>query len=235
MAKKTVNYKAQDALIAKCKPAKFSFEHKNDDLTIEVEVDPFLTMQQKKTFVDIVYSMCFAGGDYLPSNFDTAVRVAALFTYTNLKIDFDNIYRIYTIADYCGLYDFLVRALGERGYEGGLRELELAGMEYVEWRKQESIATAAAAMSGAQKHAIDHLLESILAKLESALDNFMSENEGAKIEKVIDAIATMDKLQDEDRLVDNIIRHNFGKEGSVERGETSAAVLDEDGGGEEES
>lgn len=200
-----VGYKLQDAILHEHGYKPFSFNYDLKDFTITIDVKPNLTMVQKKEFVDIVASMCIVGDEYIPSNFETAVKIAAFYTFTNIKIDLDKIDRTYELADTSPLYDELVVAMNGRSCLHLLDNLIKAARDYIEWKKQELLASK-------HKHTIDTLLEELLEKANVALDKFVGENSDLPAKDLLQALANAKSLNDEGKLVGQILNFRSDKE-----------------------
>ena len=175
-----------------------------------IEINPVLGLNQKKDFMDIVWSLYYNADkdgnyDFRPYTSDFAARLATIYCYTNVKIDFDqDIEKYYLLAQYSGLFEAIVESFDSVATRDH-KFLVDATEEYIN-RKCNEISYAA-------KSQIDILLETVLAKASVMLDGFKDENGKVNIKDVFAAVSDVKKLADQDELVGKILNFRESQEG----------------------
>ena len=200
-----------------------------------IEINPVLGLNQKKDFVEIAWSLYYNADkdgnyDYRPYTFDFAIRLATIYSYTNVKIDFNqDIEKYYLLAQYSGLYEAILNSFSDM-CERDHQSLINAAKEYVD-RKCKEIDSARAF---AAKNQIDILLESVLTKASVVLDIFKDENGKANIKDILSAVGDVRKLADQDELVDKVLNFREKQEGGDTKEDehrTETSGVPEFGGG----
>lgn len=229
---KQISYKVQDQWVADQVPAPFEFDY----CGTMISVNPALSMEQRRDFCSIVWQLVYSG-EFRPYLKDFAIKLAGLSIYTNLKIDLADVGRAYLLAQYTELHTALVNKLVEHKCGSDYLSLEKAALEYVAFKAQEIQTINSMLMSNAQKSRIDILVESVLQNLDTALTKFAADNADISTKEIIDALGTAKVLNDEDKLVSNILDFRFkDKEGqSDDRPREESPGAPEHGGGQEEN
>ena len=181
-----------------------------------IEINPVLGLNQKKDFMDIVWSLYYNADkdgnyDFRPYTFDFSIRIATIYCYTNIKIDFEqDIDKYYLLAQYSGLYEAIVESLSRSAIIYVDHEtLVQSARDYINLKCDELSDIRAFSA----KSQIDTLLESVLTKASDMLDGFKDENGKVNIKDILAAVSDVKKLADQDDLVGKILNFRDKQEG----------------------
>ena len=202
-----------------------------------IEINPVLGLNQKKDFTEIVWSLYYNADkdgnyDFRPYTFDFAVRLATIYCYTDVKIDFaQEIEKYYLLAQYSGLYEAIVESF-ESAIARDHKTLVESTEKYID-RKCAELANIDAFTAKSQ---IDLLIESVLSKASVLLDGFRDENGKVDIKEVFAAVSDVKKLADQDQIVNKILDFRFPQKDGDKTDEhrAKATGVSELGGGPSE-
>ena len=175
-----------------------------------IEINPVLGLNQKKDFTEIVWSLYYNADkdgnfDFRPYTFDFATRLATIYCYTNVKIDFtQDVEKYYPLAQYSGLYEAIVES-----FDSTITRDHKTLMESTEKYIDRKCAELANIDAFTAKSQIDLLIESVLTKASVLLDSFRDENGKVDIKEVFAAVSDVKKLADQDQLVNKILDFRF--------------------------
>lgn len=200
-----------------------------------IEINPVLALNQKQDFTEIVWSLYYSADkdgnfDFRPYTFDFAVRLATIYCYTNVKIDFkQDVEKYYSMAQYSGLYEAVTESFDStitRDHKSVVDSTEA----YID-RKCDEMSNVRVF---AAKSQIDFLIETVLTKASVLLDSFKDESGKVNIQEVFAAVSDVKKLADQDTLVRKILNFRDKQEGSntngAESGSEGAGVSELPGG-----
>ena len=179
-----------------------------------IEINPVLGLNQKKDFTEIVWGLYYNADkdgnfDFRPYTFDFAVRLATIYCYTNVKIDFEqDVEKYYPLAQYSGLYEVVTESF-DRTITRDYKFLVDSTETYVD-RKCVELSDIRAF---AAKSQIDALIESVLVKASDMLDSFKDENGKVDLGQILSAVRDVKKLADQDALVGKILNFRDKQEG----------------------
>lgn len=163
---KKVNRKKQKEMLASISPAVYPISYNGQ----EIEVNPALTIEQRKAFCEGVWSLYWNADkegnyDYRPFLYDTAIRMMTLYLYTNLDIDLELSEANMALIQYSDAYESVISSL-PKFYARDYKALCDAAKEYVDRKCVELNAM----LSNAAKSEIDVLVGGLLIKVSSILD-----------------------------------------------------------------
>ena len=167
--------------------------------------------------------------DFRPYTFGFAVRLATIYCYTNVKIDFaQDVEKYYPLAQYSGLYEAIVES-----FDSTIARDHKTLMESTEKYIDRKCAELANIDAFTAKSQIDLLIESVLTKASVLLDGFRDENGKVDIKEVFAAVSDVKKLADQDTLVGKILNFRDKQEGGDNKDEHRAETtgVSELGGG----
>lgn len=214
----------QAELVKSTVPQLYTIEFEDET----IEVNPVLGLNQKKDFTSIAWILYYNADkdgnyDFRPYTFDFAIRLATIYCYTNVKIDFEqDVEKYYLLAQYSGLYEAVLESFSP-AIVMDHKALVDATKEYIDRKCDE--------LNNVAKSQIDILLETVLAKASVMLDGFKDENGKVNIKDVFAAVSDVKKLADQDELVGKILNFRDGKEGDDNEHRAETAGVSELGSG----
>ena len=163
---KKVNKKKQREMLVSVSPAVYPISYNGQ----EIEVNPALTIEQRKAFCEGVWSLYWNADsdgnyDYRPFLFEPAIRMMTLYLYTNLDIELELSEANMALIQHSDAYESVISSLSEF-YARDYRALCDSAKEYVDRKCAENNAM----LSNAAKSEIDVLVGGLLIKASSILD-----------------------------------------------------------------
>lgn len=199
-----------------------------------IEINPVLGLNQKKDFTEIVWSLYYNADkdgnyDFRPYTSDFAIRLATIYCYTNVKIDFEqDVEKYYPLAQYSGLYEAIVES-----FESAIMRDHKSLIESTEKYVDRKCAELASIDAFAAKSQIDLLIETVLTKASVLLDSFRDENGKVDIKEVFAAVSDIKKLASIDELVPGVLKFRYPEKDGNTKDEhrAEATGVSELGGG----
>ena len=199
-----------------------------------IEINPVLGLSQKKDFTEIVWSLYYNADkdgnyDFRPYTFDFSTRLATIYCYSDVKIDFtQDVDKYYLLAQYSGLYEAIVESF-ESTITRDHKTLIESTEKYIE-RKCAELANIDVFTAKSQ---IDLLIESVLSKASVLLDGFRDENGKVDIKEILAAVSDIKKLSNIDELVPGVLKFRYPQKDGETKDEhrAEATGVSELGGG----
>ena len=221
---KKVNRKKQKEMLASISPAVYPISYNGQ----EIEVNPALTIEQRKAFCEGVWSLYWNADkegnyDYRPFLYDTAIRMMTLYLYTNLDIDLELSEANMALIQYSDAYESVISSL-PAFYARDHKALCEAAKEYVERKTAELNAM----LSNSAKSEIDVLVGGLLIKISSILDKvdadmakFAETGNEFPLQEILPMIKKFTEFNNSEDVVNNILEFRDKKaEGTQDGGPT---------------
>ena len=217
---KKVSKKKQKEMLMSVSPAVYPLIYNGQ----EIEVNPALTIDQRKAFCEGVWSLYWNADkygkfDYRPFLYEPAVRMMTLYMYTNLDIDLELSEANMALIQYSDAYESVISSL-PAFYERDYHALCDAAKEYVD-RKVVELNTMYAASA---KSMVDDLIVSLLAKANKVVDlvevdmqRYIDAGEKYPLDDIMSVVGKLKNLENSDGLVGGVLDF-IGKRSGGEAG-----------------
>jgi len=223
---KKITKKKQKEMLASVSPTFYTIQYNGQ----EIEVNPALTIEQRKAFCEGVWSLYWNADkegnyDYRPFLYDPAIRMMTLYLYTNLDIELELSDANMALIQHSEVYESVISSL-PAFYARDYNALCGAAYDYVNRKCAENNAM----LSNAAKSEIDILVGNLLVKVSSILDKVDADMEKyAEIgqeypaAEILPLIKKFTELNSSEGVVNNILsfrdqkaEETPGEQGGVE-------------------
>ena len=202
------------------KPFQANYDVDQLNETMTFTVDPVLTLQKRKDFVETVWNLYWSPSaegdmDYRPYLLEPAIKIMTIIVYTDIELDmvadFEGCYKF---AQYSGVYQDVLKAITKNGYLQDYQELLAAVGKYIELKTGDIRAIMQGSAAKQDKNVNDGLYDliNVISGTLSTLKDSITSGSGKKtidglIAKIVTGFDSVQEANNADKILDAVIKN----------------------------